>query len=246
VKPVFESAQLRVYDDVLSADAWRQVWTVLQLERYESIQSGQWLKVWRFTDGAPLASVPMVYGKLREPGSPGVRPYPSRTGLDAVMDSVLEQRSELEPLVGREGHDWVALSARSYLYKAGMRLAWHQDQSIYSGSFIFFAHREWNVLWGGELMVADESCRGADLGNGSVVTGGSLASATTTRIPQFLENERENAALSALGMGRYIVPKPNRLVVLAGGHPHQINAVHPDAGQHLRCTVSGFFHREPA
>ena len=48
--------------------------------------------------------------------------------------------------------------------------------------------------------------------------------------------------LGKLGMGQYISPKPNRLVVIAGGNPHMINKVSPSAGDHGRCTIAGFFH----
>jgi Rps23 Pro-64 3,4-dihydroxylase Tpa1-like proline 4-hydroxylase len=49
--------------------------------------------------------------------------------------------------------------------------------------------------------------------------------------------------LSKLGAGRFIAPKPNRLVVIAGGTCHRISPVTTSAGDHVRCTVAGFFHR---
>ena len=36
---------------------------------------------------------------------------------------------------------------------------------------------------------------------------------------------------------------PNRLVVIAGGTCHRISPVTSSAGDHVRCTVAGFFHR---
>jgi Rps23 Pro-64 3,4-dihydroxylase Tpa1-like proline 4-hydroxylase len=42
-------------------------------------------------------------------------------------------------------------------------------------------------------------------------------------------------------MGTYIAPQPNRLVVIAGGNPHMIHKVSAAAGDHVRCTIAGFF-----
>jgi hypothetical protein len=245
MKCTFESSQFQVFDDVFAPDELRHLWSTIQIERYQSIHASGWVKVWRPTDGSPLSTAPVVYGRQSDEAAGLHRAYPSKSGLDAVVRLLLDRKDALAPMVGTEGVDWVALSARIYLYNAGMRLSWHQDQSIYSGSYIFYAHPTWNVLWGGELMVADEACRNADLSNGRMLAGATLSSAAVTPIPQFLENARENEALSAPGLGRYVYPRPNRLVILAPGHPHQINAVHPDAGHHTRCTISGFFHRQP-
>jgi hypothetical protein len=46
------------------------------------------------------------------------------------------------------------------------------------------------------------------------------------------------------GMGLYTAPSPNRLVFLKGGSWHQINRVDQNAGDHMRCSVVGFFTKE--
>ena len=56
------------------------------------------------------------------------------------------------------------------------------------------------------------------------------------------ENDSYSEALLARGEGRYVQPKPNRLVLL-GGAPHAVAPVTPAAGQNIRASVSGFFLR---
>ena len=45
------------------------------------------------------------------------------------------------------------------------------------------------------------------------------------------------------GMGHFIMPKPNRLVVMKTGNPHMINKVQPAAGDHVRASVTLFLIR---
>ncbi len=96
------------------------------------------------------------------------------------------------------------------------------------------------------MFLADESSRSQDLGAETVIAlrrEGTQLRPTTVHIPAFLDNEQENARLGRIGLGRYIAPRPNRLVVIVGGTPHMINRVSPAAGDHVRCSISGFFHR---
>ena len=77
----------------------------------------------------------------------------------------------------------------------------------------------------------------------SVTREGGALKAKRVRIPPFLDDTPQDAMLQKLGVGRFISPKPNRLVVIAGGTAHRINPVSSSAGDHVRCTIAGFFHR---
>ena len=46
-----------------------------------------------------------------------------------------------------------------------------------------------------------------------------------------------------VGTGEYVVPKPNRLVVVKAGTSHRINTVHAASGENVRISVAGFFVR---
>lgn len=116
---------------------------------------------------------------------------------------------------------WEALMLRSYIYPRGTKLSWHNDMG-YRAAAIFYAHPEWASTWGGELMIASTP-PGADFP------------------PPHLDHREEDRFLEAYGMGTYITCKPNRLVITKGGVWHGINRVDPDAGDHCRVSVVGFF-----
>ena len=50
-------------------------------------------------------------------------------------------------------------------------------------------------------------------------------------------------AVAWLCSHRVVLPRPNRLVVIAGGNYHAIKRVDPAAGDHVRCSIAGFFMR---
>ena len=41
------------------------------------------------------------------------------------------------------------------IYQAGQGLVWHRDSEDNTGSWIYYAHRHWNIEWGGELLLSD-------------------------------------------------------------------------------------------
>jgi hypothetical protein len=254
VKLVQQTTQFHVYDDVLSEKDFRAVWNYVQLESYVPVHHDEWVKVWRISDGVPLgAAASVLYespkrapGAAAGEGAKGTRVYPTHTGLDRVLEALMGHVDQFHELVGKRGVDFDNISARSFLYPQGTALSWHEDAVGYSGGYVFYAHPEWNIQWGGELLIADESAKSqySDDDRVPVLTrtedGLRL---TKILIPPFLDNARQNTVVGERGLGCYITPKPNRLVVIAGGNAHMINKVHPAAGDHVRCTIAGFFIR---
>ncbi len=118
-------------------------------------------------------------------------------------------------------NNWSNLTLRSYLYPRNTKLNWHNDLG-YQGAAIFYAHPEWASTWGGELMLA--------------------RTPEGVNVPSpHLDHKFEDKFLEVFGCGTYITCKPNRLVLTRPGVWHSINRVDPDAGDHCRTTVVGFF-----
>ena len=255
MKLVARTTQFHVYDEVLSETDLRAVWNYVQLESYVPVHHEEWAKVWRVSDGVPLGAPSAVFYEAPKPtrGAGGhgggkhgqIRSYPTHTGIDRVLETIVRHLDQFTELVGTRGVAFDNISARSFLYPQGTGLSWHEDDTRYSGGYAFYAHPTWNSQWGGELLVAHESTKGQNLEGDelvSVTREAGKIQATRVRIPPFLDNSRQDTVLGNLGMGQYISPKPNRLVVIAGGNPHMINKVSPSAGDHVRCTIAGFFH----
>lgn len=118
-------------------------------------------------------------------------------------------------------NEWTKLTLRSYLYPRNTKLNWHNDLG-YKGAAIFYAHPFWASTWGGELMLA--------------------RTPQNSHVPSpHLDHDFEDKFLEFHGYGTYITCKPNRLVITRPGVWHAINRVDPDAGDHCRATVVGFF-----
>lgn len=116
---------------------------------------------------------------------------------------------------------WDNIILRSYVYPRGTKLNWHNDLG-YKGAAIFYVHPEWASTWGGELMIAKTPGPG-------------------NHPPPHLDHREEDKFLETFGIGTYITCKPNRLVLTKAGVWHSINRVDPDAGDHCRTSVVGFF-----
>jgi hypothetical protein len=255
MKLVARTPRFHVYDEFLPEADFAAVWNYVQLETYAPVHRDTWVKVWRIGDGIPLgATTAVLYQKSGPAGAAPdehakrgeFRIYPTHSGIDRALARIVEHLGDFADLIGERDVDFDKVSARSFLYSRGTALSWHEDDTCYSGGYAYYVHPEWRSQWGGELLIADESTRPEDVsGEGPVLVerrGGALK-ATRVRIPPFLDNTRQDAVLSRQGMGRYIAPKPNRLVVIAGGTPHRINPVNDSAGDHVRSTIAGFFHR---
>jgi hypothetical protein len=253
MKLVSSSRVARVYDDVLSPQEFEALWRFVQRDDYELIHKRTWNKTWRLNDGLPLQGWSEYYGNVTgtdDPDNPAFwrdtrhGAYPSRTAMDYVLRAVIAEAPAIADLIGAEGRDWRGFAGKTFLYPAGSGISWHVDAHGYTGAFAYYAHPIWNSQWGGELMVADESMLGRSLGKpfkkiGRV--GDQLVSQGTEEIYGHLDNAFESERLFEVGVGQYIFPKPNRLVILAGGIPHMVHRVTASAGDHVRCSVAGFF-----
>ena len=263
MKLVIETPSFAVYDDVLQAPAFDRIWQYVQREKYTWVHHQMWLKAWRLSDGSPLAG-PVIYSdettarianqcEDRDALPPElVRDFVFPTGrhVDGLVETIAAHGGDWTELIGRRGDDWVGFTVRAFLYPQGAGLSWHLDLGRYSGAYIYYAHPTWNVKWGGELMVADD----AGIADTAPREPGRLAfdphdpttssiyqPDQTKRVGQHLDNAWENEKLMEMGTGRYVFPKPNRLVIVAPGSAHCINPLTTAAGDKVRATITGFF-----
>ena len=63
------------------------------------------------------------------------------------------------------------------------------------------------------------------------------------QLSSHLDNSEVNETLMEAGVGYFIMPKPNRLVIMKTGNPHMISKVQPTAGDHVRVSVTMFLIR---
>lgn len=236
MKATFADEQIAVFDDVLAPDEFERFWAFCRRQRYESVHARGRIGVFRLDDGEPLwgsssYAWPSVAldGVLRSDldlGRARLRFYPTGDAVDAVLEAIKARCPLVANLVGVEGQRWAGIMGRPYLYPKGSGVSWHEDSGAYSGAFIYYAHPEWNVLWGGELLVAASD---------------RTSHAPSQAVSHRFENHKENGELLRAGLGRFVMPKPNRLVFIAPGFRHMIAKVTAAAGDHPRASLAGFF-----
>lgn len=222
-----------VIDDFLDEAAWTALWTEFQF--MELLPVSRTRGAWKLSDGVPLGGQELLtptkaeleaLGDELEPSSEPPRRYPSGTAIDAVLAALLEHPELHSGLI--EPSSWARISARAYVYPRNTGLSWHaDDHALYAGAFIYYAHPHWNAHWGGELLIAEH-----DAEDDLPIMG------------YRFETEGISGQLMDMGCGNFVMPRPNRLVILAGA-PHMIARVSPAAGEAVRASVSGFFLRSP-
>ncbi|WP_437622077.1 2OG-Fe(II) oxygenase [Sorangium sp. So ce1151] len=237
---VCANSQFAVFDDLLPQDEFEQFWAMYRRSEFKSVHAERLRPSFRASDGHPYIGEYVVWTQtaiesLLPPGvSPSALPArfcPTGKAYDTLIDRVRKHALPgCADLVGREGRDWVGILGRLYAYPVGSSITWHSDHLEVTGSFIYYTNPEWNVQWGGELFVADESALGQMTGD-----------YTTLRF----DTRHETEVLMRSGTGHYIMPKPNRLVLVGPGSPHKVAKVLPAAGDQMRASFAGFFITAP-
>lgn len=149
---------------------------------------------------------------------------PFNCEMDWLHQIVYSFAQKLENVIGKEGEDWQDISFTPYLYPPGTKISWHNDGD-FSGACIFYIHPDWNVHWGGELLIAKTP---------------------KDKVPDqtdYMSRKDHSAFLNHYGLGHYITPLPNRLVFTKGDLWHCINRVDQAAGDNIRCSVVAFFKK---
>lgn len=144
-------------------------------------------------------------------------------------------RAETE-LFGEAGVDWDKLTFTFWQYPAGSRLGWHNDDGRgRRGEFIVYLHPEWDISWGGELLLFDRAPRAlleaAGVPPDSVEAQGS---------PAVLDAVVRTSEISPLA----VLPRPNRLVMVKANTVHTVRRVDQTAGTRRRCTLTGFVYSD--
>ena len=235
MKQTLINSQFAIFDDVLSRADFAQFWSMFRNADFQSVHAEGISRYYRASDGAPYMGPsvawttqslqPLLPDGVSERDLP-VRFHPTGDACDAVIRALSEATALCPGLIGERGRDWVGALCRLIAYPAHTGISWHTDDTDVTGAFIYYGNPRWDVAWGGELFVADEASR--------------FSLPRDTAEHEF-GNEVESEALLARGFGSYIMPKPNRLIIVAQGHPHKVAQVSAGAGDHVRATFSGFF-----
>lgn len=235
MKQVHTDNEFAVFDDFLSPDSFELLWTFMQEEAYHNVNKDKWVKVFHLSDAPPWEGKTYEYvSKDKDPENKAQ--YPSGKAIDLLIKKIIDNIDVLERWVGKENEDWLSLILKPYLYPAHSALSWHDDYSQISGAFAYFCHKEWNVRWGGETFIANYSQtypKYEELPK--------YKSDKKVALGPYFENKVQNELIMDPGVGYYVMPKPNRLLLIKPGVQHKINRVDQNIGGGFRCSIAGFF-----
>jgi hypothetical protein len=212
-----------IIDDLLDPTSFSQVYGDMSQMEFKKTSNQTWSKVYHPTDGEPLETGAYVRNGLDGEENTSC---PLRLVSNAVAKEV-EKHGILGP------HPQQRFFARGCIHPAGSGLSWHRDGDHTVGSFVYFAHRRWSAWWGGELMIAESPSARAFR---KVLALAELRTVHATFTPEIMDE-----LLLDQGQGTFIVPKPNRLVLMNQDVFHTVKPVLPAAGRDFRLSVSGFF-----
>lgn len=225
-KIVEQNDRFAVIDDFLSMSEHYKIYDYLQGQRFEFVHSKRKIPAFRLNDGNPLWSEPV----LSHPWNKNTlyKTYPVSEDIDIIISKILDITPKFSNLVGQHLADWVHFFIRGYLYPQGCGLSWHKDGKYQApGAFVYYAHPEWQLEWGGELLISE--CNGE-----------ATHTSQAARHSNYLCNTSEKKIFKK-GVGDYILPKPNRFVLMKGMNFHTIKKVDRAAGDNVRMTLQGFF-----
>jgi len=236
-----ETDQIAVIDDFLSPDQHQTVWNYMTAEQYTQMNVINWAGAWRLDDGQAMRGPGTSYGDFQ--GS--AYRYPSKTGIDILIETMVTNAQSFERWIGRKDKDWIVFTAAPIVYPRKSGLYWHRDATSWTGSYTYYAHREWNIQWGGELLVADSSTQSIPDSHGAFMKSPQeLYGAPNGQKFSYgahFDNSEANKTILESGVGTYVMPKPNRLVIIKERNPHCVTKVDDAAGDHVRASISGFF-----
>ncbi len=232
--------QFVVFDEVLPEADFAALWTHVQRLALQPVNLGAPLSPWLLTDGQPMQgpATLAVVDPLAEAMDTKTARHPTGTPLDTLVTQILGKSEPLARWTGDRVAEWAVLTAVPWIYPPGSALSWHTDGAMYSAAYSYYVHPVWDPHWGGELVLAHESTRYQRELELDPHDGKPVATAA-----ERFDRSRLTARIAEPGFGHYITPRPNRLVVMAGGHAHKIARVDATAGSHVRASIAGFFLR---
>ena len=234
MKLVFSNDVFAVIDAFLPQTDFVKIWNFIQTEKFRFVHSSEWVNAFNLEDGTPLWGNISISHSRPEPCTTE-KVYPTETTVDLFIKHLILCSSEFKHLIGSKDKDWDFFFARPYLYPRGTGLSWHTDGKYkISGAYVYYCHPQWRLNWGAELLINQTPNQNFEYPEVSLIND-------KTQKTGFHLNSDELDNYMGDGIGHYITPKPNRLVIFRNNILHCIKKVENAAGNHVRASITGFF-----
>ena len=219
MKKVLDCNNIQVYDNVITEEEFQKLhnWFNVIPYAWKNAQE-EWNKSWSTTDGSILLSRKMMFSPLLND---------TLAEEDQPLSPVLNQiRQAIDSFIGIENIEKVGITP--YVWPPGVGLSWHSD-SNYIGTFTYYVHKQWGANWSGEFLTveADDYIEKPE--------------GLKWRV---FDNQELDDLIVDHGIGHFIHPKPNRLVIGRAGKNgilHKVNRSTLQAKDRL--TLQGFLFK---
>jgi Rps23 Pro-64 3,4-dihydroxylase Tpa1-like proline 4-hydroxylase len=220
MKKVLDCNNIQVFDDVISVEEFQKLhdWFNAIPYAWKNAQE-EWNKAWSTSDGSILLGNKMMF-------SPNLNEVLSED--DQALRPILNQiRQVVDEIIGIDTIEKIAITP--YVWPPGVGLSWHTD-SNYIGTFTYYVHKQWGSNWSGEFL--------------TIEADNYIEKPEGLKWRVFDNQELDDLIINH-GIGYFIQPKPNRLVIGKAGNNgilHKVNRSTLQAKDRL--TLQGFLFKK--
>ena len=225
---VLNTPEVIVIDDFLPIDIRDRILNQVQVDKWDTTQADD--KFWHMTDGVNYKGLKRYRSDM-----------PFKDNYDLWFDhfsEFLNTTEDINHIVPGIDEGIFDIALRCHAYPVGSKNPWHFDLGF--STYTYYLHKNWQANWDSTLLVLPE---------GSVEFDQVLPLMTGTKhydsyaeigspMEMFAQSEKLKSVIDK-GLGTFISPKPNRLVLIKAGVVHGINRVDSDAGDNVRVTLTG-------
>ncbi|PEQ11328.1 hypothetical protein B2G71_17340 [Novosphingobium sp. PC22D] len=205
--------RVSVTNNLLGEEQARSLLAWFERLSFKSVHEKRWKSVWRLTE-KPALQGPTWTADAHGNGVNTELPEPLQPLAREIARAMLDPRSNA----------WI-VSLTPWIYPVASGLGLHRDDTLYDGAYTYYLTREWDVHWGGLLLLVPDD-----------------PDSPPVRRAVF-EPEEERRSVAQIGHGSWILPSFDRLVTIPPHVRHAITRVEPAAGDRVRLSVAGFVHR---
>jgi hypothetical protein len=221
---VLNRPEALVVDDFLPDNVWKKIYNQIQVDKWTNTKPDD--KFWHYTDG-------VNYKNQKRFLSNG--PFNDNSDLwFEYFTNFLNNCDEVKSFA----KDYVEIAMRCHSYPVGGKNPWHNDLGF--TTYTYYLHKHWQINWDATLLIIPYDKVKYDqilsLEEGTVHHD----SYTQTNSPMEMFQQKEKyQPIMDYGLGFFVSPKPNRLILINKKVNHGITRVDPDAGENQRVTLTG-------
>ena len=220
-----KTPEVLVVDDFLEQEAWDRLLNQVQCDEWTQSQPDD--KYWHITDGANYKASKRF-----------LRDAPFNDNYDIWADAIKTFADSEEAQDYTAGYTDIAM--RCHGYPVGSKNPWHTDMG--GVTYSYYLHKHWQINWDSMLLVLPkDSVEYKQIMRKLPGTKQQDTYRNTGTLEMFEQAEKQKGLIEH-GMGYFVAPKPNRLVLINKNVVHGITRVDKDAGENVRLTLTGFFN----